>query len=183
MGHRSVGKTCICSQSADAKYLQNHDLTIENTFKKFLTTKIGEYELILVDTAGQEDSFSPEAFPLQASLGAHGYVLVYSLDDLKSFESVIKIYGKLKKICGKKGFHSVLVENKFDMFDERKVSHVDGKELAEKWNARFLQVSAKHKIGVADIFQVLLDDMERVEGLEKRRNRESQFVQKLFRTK
>lgn len=57
-----------------------------------------DYELKLVDTAGQ-DEYS--IFPSQYSIDVHGYVLVYSITSSKSFEVVKLIYEKLLDITGK----------------------------------------------------------------------------------
>lgn len=57
-----------------------------------------EYELKLVDTAGQ-DEYS--IFPAQYSMDIHGYVLVYSITSSKSFEVVQIIYDKLLDMTGK----------------------------------------------------------------------------------
>lgn len=64
------------------------------------TTRVNgqEYDLKLVDTAGQ-DEYS--IFPTQYTLDMHGYVLVYSITSLKSFEVVQIIYEKLLDITGK----------------------------------------------------------------------------------
>lgn len=57
-----------------------------------------DYEVKLVDTAGQ-DEYS--IFPVQYSIDVHGYVLVYSITSLKSFEVIKIIYEKLLDITGK----------------------------------------------------------------------------------
>lgn len=64
------------------------------------TTRVNsqDYEVKLVDTAGQ-DEYS--IFPTQYSMDIHGYVLVYSITSAKSFEVVQIIYDKLLDISGK----------------------------------------------------------------------------------
>lgn len=57
-----------------------------------------DYEVRLVDTAGQ-DEYS--IFPVQYGIDVHGYVLVYSITSLKSFEVIKIIYEKLLDITGK----------------------------------------------------------------------------------
>lgn len=51
-----------------------------------------------MDTAGQ-DEYS--IFPNQYTMDIHGYVLVYSITSLKSFEVVQIIYDKLLDVTGK----------------------------------------------------------------------------------
>jgi len=64
------------------------------------TTKVNnqEFELKLVDTAGQ-DEYS--ILPTQYSMDIHGYVLVYSITSPKSFEIIQIIYDKLLDMTGK----------------------------------------------------------------------------------
>lgn len=57
-----------------------------------------EYELKLVDTAGQ-DEYS--ILPSQYSMDIHGYVLVYSITSPRSFEIIQIIYEKLLDVTGK----------------------------------------------------------------------------------
>lgn len=67
-------------------------------FTKFIRLNSTEYEVKLVDTAGQ-DEYS--IFPLQYSMDFHGYVLVYSITSSKSFQIVQIIYDKLLDMIGK----------------------------------------------------------------------------------
>lgn len=67
-------------------------------FTKFIRLNSTEYEVKLVDTAGQ-DEYS--IFPLQYSMDFHGYVLVYSITSSKSFQIVQIIYDKLLDMVGK----------------------------------------------------------------------------------
>lgn len=67
-------------------------------FTKTIRINSQDYEVKLVDTAGQ-DEYS--IFPLQYSIDVHGYVLVYSITSLKSFEVIKVIYEKLLDVTGK----------------------------------------------------------------------------------
>lgn len=67
-------------------------------FTKVTRINSTEYEVKLVDTAGQ-DEYS--IFPPQYSMDFDGYVLVYSITNLKSFEVIKIIYEKLVDLMGK----------------------------------------------------------------------------------
>ena len=56
-----------------------------------------EYQLLLVDTAGQ-DEFT--IFPPEYSTNIQGYVLVYSIDSAKSFEVCEVLHEKLCDLLG-----------------------------------------------------------------------------------
>lgn len=67
-------------------------------FTKVTRINSQDYEIKLVDTAGQ-DEYS--IFPTQYSMDFHGYVLVYSITSQKSFEVIQIIYEKLLDVMGK----------------------------------------------------------------------------------
>lgn len=57
-----------------------------------------EFELKLVDTAGQDEY---AIFPAQHSMDMHGYVMVYSITSLQSFELVQVLLEKIMDMTGK----------------------------------------------------------------------------------
>lgn len=137
-------------------------------FTKSTRVNSQDYEVKLVDTAGQ-DEYS--IFPTQYSMDIHGYVLVYSITSAKSFEVVQIIYDKLLDITGKVQYvillfmlliykkisnnnilkiffinfsvPIVLVGNKTDLYVDRMITTEQGKRLADSWHAAFLETSAK----------------------------------------
>ncbi|XP_076244544.1 ras homolog enriched in brain isoform X1 [Calliopsis andreniformis] len=182
MGYRSVGKSSLSIQFVEGQFVDSYDPTIENTFTKSTRVNSQDYEVKLVDTAGQ-DEYS--IFPTQYSMDIHGYVLVYSITSAKSFEVVQIIYDKLLDITGKVHVPIVLVGNKTDLYVDRMITTEQGKRLADSWHAAFLETSAKqnevHPLifynseclsctffvlfqSVADIFHTLLIEIEKADG-------------------
>jgi len=161
MGSRSVGKSSLTIQFVEDHFVDSYDPTIENTFLK--TIKVGrqEYELELVDTAGQDEySIVPQSY----SMNIDGYVLVYSVTSEKSFDVVKIIHEKLLDMTGQSKLPVVLVGNKTDLRMERALSTDDGKKLASEWGALFLEASAKENQKVRDIFQGILSFIDKSEG-------------------
>ncbi|KAG8040291.1 hypothetical protein G9C98_000862 [Cotesia typhae] len=72
MGNRSVGKSSLSIQFVEGQFVDSYDPTIENTFTKNTRVNGQDYEVKLVDTAGQ-DEYS--IFPTQYSMDIHGYVV------------------------------------------------------------------------------------------------------------
>lgn len=158
MGYRSVGKSSLSIQFTEGQFVDSYDPTIERTFTKSIRMNNTDYEIKLVDTAGQ-DEYS--IFPAQYSMDYHGYVLVYSITSQKSFEVIKIIYDKLVDVMGKPYVPVVLVGNKTDLHQERAVTFEEGKRLAESWKAVFLETSAKQNESVDEIFLQLLHLIER----------------------
>ncbi|KAK7573779.1 hypothetical protein V9T40_010970 [Parthenolecanium corni] len=161
MGYRSVGKSSLSIQFVDGQFVDSYDPTIECTFTKQTRVNGQDYDLKLVDTAGQ-DEYS--IFPNQYTMDIHGYVLVYSITSLKSFEVVQIIYDKLLDVTGKIHVPIVLVGNKKDLHMERSISTEQGKQLADSWKVSFMEASAKQNDAVTDIFHSILTEIERANG-------------------
>eukprot|EP00094_Tigriopus_californicus_P002570 TCALIF_02483-PA protein Name:"Similar to RHEB GTP-binding protein Rheb (Bos taurus)" AED:0.18 eAED:0.18 QI:0/0/0/1/1/1/4/0/154 len=120
-----------------------------------------EYELYLVDTAGQ-DEYS--IMPPEYSVDVHGYVLVYSIDSMKSLEVCQTLHEKLIDLIGNNNVPIVLVGNKCDLHADRQVSSEEGRRLAAEIKAVFLETSAKNNQNVADVFHKVLSEMEKDSG-------------------
>uniref|UniRef100_UPI0040389ADC GTP-binding protein Rheb isoform X1 n=1 Tax=Callospermophilus lateralis TaxID=76772 RepID=UPI0040389ADC len=178
LGYRSVGKSSLTIQFVEGQFVDSYDPTIENTFTKLITVNGQEYHLQLVDTAGQkglcyflmfEDiciSLSDEysIFPQTYSIDINGYILVYSVTSIKSFEVIKVIHGKLLDMVGKVQIPIMLVGNKKDLHMERVISYEEGKALAESWNAAFLESSAKENQTAVDVFRRIILEAEKIDG-------------------
>ncbi|XP_031409704.1 LOW QUALITY PROTEIN: GTP-binding protein Rheb [Meleagris gallopavo] len=155
------GKSSLTIQFVEGQFVDSYDPTIENTFTKLITVNGQEYHLQLVDTAGQ-DEYS--IFPQTYSIDINGYILVYSVTSIKSFEVIKVIHGKLLDMVGKVQIPIMLVGNKKDLHMERVISYEEGKALAESWNAAFLESSAKENQTAVDVFKRIILEAEKIDG-------------------
>ena len=148
----------ICSLF-QGQFVDSYDPTIENTFNKTLKVRNQEFELFVVDTAGQ-DEYS--IFPTQYTIDIDGYVLVYSIDNEKSFEVVQAIYEKLVDLLGNPSFPLVIVGNKSDLHMNRVITQATGKKLAQDLKAMFFETSAKDNHCATDLFTKTIIQIEKV---------------------
>ncbi|XP_012874222.1 PREDICTED: GTPase RhebL1 [Dipodomys ordii] len=161
LGYNAVGKTSLVHQFVNGEFLEDYDPTVENTYSKIVTVGKDEFHLHLVDTAGQDEySILPYSF----IIGVHGYVLVYSITSLHSFQVIESLYQKLYEGYGKIQLPVVLVGNKLDLSTDREVKTAEGKKLAKSWGATFMESSAKENQLTQDIFIKIIQEIARVEN-------------------
>src|SRR5438045_8144653 len=87
-----TGKSSLAVQFVDGHFVDSYYQTIENTFSKTIRCKGQDYLTEIVDTAGQ-DEYS--ILNSKHFIGIHGYMLVYSVSSLASFEMVQVIRDKI----------------------------------------------------------------------------------------
>ncbi|XP_028568081.1 GTPase RhebL1 isoform X2 [Lacerta agilis] len=146
LGYRSVGKTSLAHQFIDGEFLECYDPTVESTYNKMLMLGKDEFHLQLVDTAGQDEyTILPHSF----TIGIHGYVLVYSVTSLKSFQVVKSLHSKLYESRGK---------------TSRQVKTDEGRKLADSWGAVFLESSAKENQMTQGVFTRIIEEIDRVDN-------------------
>ncbi|KYO41938.1 GTPase RhebL1 isoform X3 [Alligator mississippiensis] len=162
LGYRSVGKTSLAHQFVEGEFLECYDPTVESTYNKMLVLGKDEFHLQLVDTAGQDEyTILPHSFVI----GIHGYVLVYSVTSLRSFQVVKTLHNKLYESRGKTRMPVVLVGNKADLsLESREVKTDEGKKLADSWGAIFLESSAKENQVTQGIFTKIIEEIDRVDN-------------------
>ncbi|KAF9476907.1 hypothetical protein BDN70DRAFT_881830 [Pholiota conissans] len=159
LGSRSVGKSSLVKQFIENHFVDSYYPTIESTFAKSVVYKGVEYDCHIIDTAGQ-DEYSP--INAQYAIGIHGYVLVYSIASRNSFNMIQTIYDKIIDFCGVSKVPCVIVGSKCDLSMSRQVDSKDGEELAKAMDCAWIETSAKNNINVGKVFELCLQEMERM---------------------
>ena len=160
LGKSLVGKSALTFRFINDQFPKEHDTTIEDQYKTTINIDGYQVKLEILDTAGQDDYQS--MLETWISYGS-GFLLVYSIDDMESFEEVKKKYDKLVLLKGKEIFSCIVVGNKCDLNDElRKVPKNMGEEFAASKGIPFLESSALTTINVKEAFiRVVHDLMEK----------------------
>ena len=84
-----------------------------------------------------------------------GYLLVFEINDYESFESLkVKHDRVLKSKHGVK-WPFLLVWNKQDLEEERKVAFVEAQNLADIWGIEYIETSAKTNFNCKEAFEKL----------------------------
>ncbi|XP_073419572.1 GTPase RhebL1 [Dendrobates tinctorius] len=161
LGYPSVGKSSLALQFVKGDFPKDYEPTIENTWSKKFRLGNDEFELDVVDTAGQDEySLIPHSF----IFGIHGYIVVYSVACPRSFQIASGLHRTLVDKRGKCLMPIVLVGNKTDLPPQSRVVRTEeGKRLADSWGAAFMEVSAKDPENSKQIFTKIIEEIDRVE--------------------
>ena len=101
-----------------------------------------------------------------ASLGVHGYALVFSIVSRQSFEMIQQVNDALLNALGDApDVPRVLVGSMKDLAHQRQVSTQDAQRLADSWGVPYLECSSKTGENVADVFHTILKEIEKDDGL------------------
>lgn len=161
LGYRGVGKTSLATQYAQGSFSDAYTPTIENTFNHRHRIKRTVFRIEIVDSAGMDENAT---LPRNASVGVHGYLLVFSAADRLSFEKIEFINMSLLSVQGMSpGVVRILVATCVDL--ERQVDQREGSLLAEKLGSiPYIECSAKTKTNIAQAFATLIAEVDKDTG-------------------
>ena len=149
IGDAAVGKSNLLLRFTQGEFKSEYQLTIGVEFgAKNLDIDNKKYRLQIWDTAGQENYRSITRAYYKNSVCS---ILVYDISNRESFEHISTWIEDCKAQSPKTVF-MVLVGNKSDLTDNRKVTFEEGQEMAKKNNLLFFETSAKTGENVDKIF-------------------------------
>jgi len=155
IGDMNVGKSCLALRFADDKYYDKRP-TIGIDFKikpMYLDGK--NIKLQIWDTAGQEQYRSITSGFLK---GAMGILLVYDVTDKSSFDNIVAWLDFIKTNAPENVI-TILIANKCDINDNRKVDPHQAQQLANDNQIKFIETSAKINYNVDVAFITLATDI------------------------
>ena len=156
IGDTCVGKSNILSRYLKDEFREDSKSTVGVELgSKFLKVKGVGTKLQIWDTAGQERYRSITSSYFK---GSHGCFIVYDITNETSFEDVNKWYEQVQKESSKE-VSIILVGNKCDLENERKVSKEKGEEKARALNCPFFETSALSKLKIDDIFNEMVNNI------------------------
>ena len=153
VGDSNVGKTSLLLQYTDNYYPDQHTATIGFEYKiKIFQYKDYNIKLQIWDTAGQErfHSITNNFFH-----NADGILFVYDITSIKSFNGV-KVWIKEAEEKGQ-FYKRILIGNKCDLCDKRKVSVEELVNYCNEKNMEFFETSAKENIYLVEAFNKIVD--------------------------
>ena len=151
VGDVAVGKTNICYRFSQDEFSNEYENTIVVDYVyQTITIKDKIFKLQLWDTGGSEKYKSiTKGFYSNATC----CILVYDITEEKSFNSINKWVEEVKNYTNE-NIIFVLVGNKYDLKNERKVSKEQGDTLASEYRMEHIEASAKTGYNIDEIFRV-----------------------------
>ena len=149
VGHQFVGKTCIVRMATTGIFDEDTISTLGASYtSKTITANNKEIRLQIWDTAGQERY---RAMTPMYYRGAQVALVVYSVDNLESFQAIDQWIESLRESADP-NIIIFIAGNKADLEESRAVTQQQGEEKAKQHGAHFTEVSAKTGMGVDDLF-------------------------------
>ncbi|MHA1489724.1 MAG: Rab family GTPase [Promethearchaeota archaeon] len=158
IGDPSIGKTSLLTKFTTNKFSKQYLPTVGvNIVKEQLDLEVQEgktiVSLMMWDIAGQ-----PQFYMLHKPYfnGADGIILVFDITRSSSFSNVNNWYNTSVKY-GLSSIPRILVGNKIDLKDERKIIQPMAKHLGDKINAPYFETSALTGVNVKIIFEKIAE--------------------------
>lgn len=140
LGCRGSGKSALTVKFLTKRFISEYDPNLEDTYSSEEVVDQQPVLLKVMDTADQEAPVNCERY----LNWANAFVVVYSIDNRKSFEGCQQ-YLDILALHSKNAQHEspiILVGNKLDMEQYRQVTKAEGTCLATKYGSLFYEASA-----------------------------------------
>ena len=154
IGNCGVGKTCLTKQAIKSEFMEGYQSTIGvEYYTMFFQLDKKIIKLQIWDTCGMEVYRSLiKSFYVNSSLA----IIVYSIIDESSFED-IHFWIKELKSMSSPDIKIILIGNKIDLEDQRKISKEQGEHMAKDYGfVGFFETSAKTGENVRVLFKKVI---------------------------
>ena len=170
VGNSNVGKSSLFLRFVDEIWKENFVPTIGVDFKiKSIKIDNKIIKLQIWDTAGQERFRSILSSYYK---GANGILLLYDITNVNSFKNLSNWLIDIEKNSSK-NVKKILIGNKCDLNELRKIPINKGKEFADTYNMKFIETSAKNNVNINECFNIL--GKELINNLDSKSNKKDKI--------
>ena len=129
-----------------------------------------EHSFVIFDTTGQEryNSLTKSYFR-----HANAFLLFFDVTNEESFEKVQKWIGDIVDNKGNinEEYELFLVANKIDEIEMRKIGKAQGKNLANKYNIKYFEISCLKKINIYELlYEITLMSYKKSESIKRNKS-------------
>ena len=176
LGESKVDKTQLIKRYTKNVFGGVYLTTVGMDFQdKIIEIEDKKVRLQIWDTAGQERFRNVTKSYFQSS---QGLVLVYDITDRESFEKLNFWVDNIKNFAPENA-KFILVGNKCDLANERKVSYEEGENYAKNLNIKFFEASARDGTNVNELFFYLANEIYQDNKLKGNNNSNNGVILRL----
>lgn len=165
LGAGGVGKSSLTVQFVQGVYLDTYDPTIEDSYRKTIEIDNKVFDLEILDTAGVAQFTAMRELYIKSGMG---FLLVYSVTDRDSLRELMELKEQVLRIKDSERVPMVLVGNKADLVDDRRITVEEGIGVSSQWGkVPFYETSALLRSNVDEVFvdlvrQIIRNEIEAV---------------------
>ncbi|CAH0389676.1 unnamed protein product [Bemisia tabaci] len=149
VGSGGVGKSALTLQFMYDEFVENYEPTKADSYRKEVVLDGEEVQIDILDTAGQEDY---AAIRDNYFRSGEGFLCVFSITEDESFQAIQEFREQILRVKNDENIPFLLVGNKGDLQDRRKVSYAEAQGRAQQWGVPYVETSAKTRENVDKVF-------------------------------
>lgn len=149
VGSGGVGKSALTLQFMYDEFVEDYEPTKADSYRKKVVLDGEEVQIDILDTAGQEDY---AAIRDNYFRSGEGFLCVFSITEDDSFQATQEFREQILRVKNDDHIPFLLVGNKADLTDRRKVSEDEAKNRAGQWGVPYVETSAKTRANVDKAF-------------------------------
>ncbi|KAF7496533.1 Ras-related protein Ral-a [Sarcoptes scabiei] len=155
VGAGGVGKSALTLQYMYKEFVTDYEPTKADSYRTNAKVDGQDVTVDILDTAGQEDY---AAIRDNYFRSGEGFMCVFSIIEHESF-AAINEFRTILRVKGDEKIPMILVGNKADLSNDRKVTYEEASLLAHQWNIPYIETSAKLYTNVDECFEALLSSI------------------------
>ncbi|XP_051635027.1 ras-like protein family member 11A [Manacus candei] len=181
LGARGVGKSAMIVRFLTKRFIGDYEPNTGNLYSRLVHLEGDHVAVQIQDTPGciqmQEDCVQVLDSLSRCVKWAEGFLLVYSITDYSSYQSVQPLYQHIRKVHPDARTPIIIVGNKADLLHARQVQAKEGLQLANELGSLFLEISTSDDSqGVCDVFQYLCKEVIKLQHTSSMDRRRSSII-------
>ncbi|XP_058058843.1 ras-related protein Ral-a [Anopheles bellator] len=156
VGSGGVGKSALTLQFMYDEFVEDYEPTKADSYRKKVVLDGEEVQIDILDTAGQEDY---AAIRDNYFRSGEGFLCVFSITEDESFQATQEFREQILRVKNDENIPFLLVGNKCDLNDKRKVPLVECQSRAQQWGVPYVETSAKTRENVDKVFFDLMREI------------------------
>jgi len=156
VGSGGVGKSALTLQFMYDEFVEDYEPTKADSYRKKVVLDGEEVQIDILDTAGQEDY---AAIRDNYFRSGEGFLCVFSITEPDSFQATQEFREQILRVKQDESVPFLLVGNKSDLNERRKISREDVESKAASWGVPYVETSAKTRSNVDRVFFDLMREI------------------------